>query len=180
MEVKIEELKKTEIDKALKLISEVIVDNFKLDGVDLVKFKKEIDSGLELQRQRLLNFSAKNLPYFLVAKNKEEIVGTIAYGPIDDLIKSALKKMEKSEDKRLITELISVYVKTSIQGKGIGSQLLSEMMRLLKKTEYKYVSLSTGYIGGKKFWEKKFGKPTVVFEKYFPDYGDCWIWIKKV
>jgi DNA repair photolyase/GNAT superfamily N-acetyltransferase len=180
MEIKIGELKKTEINEALKLISEVIIDNFKLDGVDLVKFEKEIDNGIDLQRQRLLSFSAKKIPYFLVAKDKGEIIGTIAYGPIDDLIKSGLKKMEENIDQELITELISVYVKTSFQGKGIGSKLLAEIMKLLKKTNYHYISLSTGYIGAKKFWEKKFGKPTVVFEKYFPDYGDCWVWVKKI
>lgn len=178
MDITIEELNKKDAAEAYHLLTEVIIDNWKTEGIDINKFKKELQGELQGQKDRLDGFCIKGLPYYLVAKYDEEIVGVIAYGPNEKPIKLALKKLKKSEES--MVEVMASYVELSFQRKGIGTKLFNSILEKIKKDDYKYFSLTTGYKKGLKFWSKKLGKPDIILKNYFGEGVHFWVWIRGV
>lgn len=171
-------MEKKDVDKALRLMEEVIIDNFRLAGLDPAKFGKQINEEVKKQKDRLTNLPYCNECSFLVTKLGKNIVGTIGYGPVEPPVIMALKRLGWKG--KSIVEIISLYVKPELQRKGIGSLLFDQIILLIKKRGFQYISLRTGYAKGQNFWSKKLGKPEVILEKYIDGVVDSWVWVKKL
>lgn len=178
MKFVVEKLKPSDIDQALELMSQVISESFKREGMDVNKVKDLLQSEIDSQKQRLTIDPELVFPRFYVAKQEDEIVGVMGYGPIEQTAKDALKKLDQEE--KGVIEIFSAYVDFEKQGRGIGSKLLEAILSDLKNTEFQYFSLFTGYKIGKRFWTKKFGQPTIIMKNYFPFNVDCWAWVKGI
>lgn len=173
MEIKITPFKKIYEKECLDLIKIVVVDGFIDEGIDIIKEKKHLDEELDIQFGRLKEFSHH---YFLAQKEKA-IVGMIAYLQPCEAVKLAMKKIQISS--KSIQEIVAVYIHPDYQRRGIGSQLFTKMLGILKDSKVEFFAVSTGYKKGRSFWTKKLGKESVVFPTYYNGYP-CSIWIRKV
>lgn len=113
--------------------------------------------------------------YFLVATIDEMIIGTIAHGYPNDLIKEytygELSNMQ---------EIGTVYVHPGFQQQGIGNLLLSKMFEILKEKKIEEFCLDSGYKSAQKIWRKKFGEPKYLFKDFWGDGADHMIWRLKL
>lgn len=176
MEIHIDKLKSPEdIVQAKKLAALVIKDNFQKEGLDGPEFRGELLEEI-MRVQKKFNLSNKTQYHFYVARNKTKLIGTAGYGiEISKPILTALE--QSSQEKKSMVELMSFYVNPDFQGRGVGSELLKVVIKDLHLAGCDMVSLYTGYISGRNFWNSKLGEPDVTLPKYFGE-TDCWVWIK--
>jgi ribosomal protein S18 acetylase RimI-like enzyme len=178
MEIVIEQLQKKDLEEILKFIKEVIKDNFLFENRPPGNFEEVIDNEMATQRKRLEeSFGSKGIK-FLVAKKKDEVVGTIGYYYSGPTILKAQEVLKQNFHN--ICEIVSVYVKPEYQRQNIGSLLLKNIFESIKSSPYEYFGLSTAYKKGLAFWRKKFGETTCFLPKYYNDKADCSVWIGKI
>lgn len=113
--------------------------------------------------------------YFLIAKENDKIVGSVEYGPSNELIISCTN----SELKDLV-EIGTVFVHPDYQKKGIGSRLLSLIFEELEKKGIKEFCLDSGYRSAQKIWIKKFGNPQYHLRDYWGENADHMVWRVRV
>lgn len=176
MEMQIERLQTKDIPLARKLTALVIRNNFQSEGLNVLKFRKELrQETIRVQKKFNLSHDAKD--HFFVAKIDNQLVGVAGYGiKISKPIQIALKCSSSEVD---MVELMSFYVNPNLQGQSIGSFLLKAIIQDLNLTDYQRISLYTGYQSGRNFWSRKLGDPSITLSKYFGEV-DCWVWIKKI
>ena len=159
----------------IELINEffeiVLRDTFERNGIaDLIEtFAGEIED-----KRRCLNQdieSAGKNRYFLIAKEDDKIVGSIEYGPSNELIISCT--YEELED---FVEIGTVFVHPDYQNKGIGSRLLNLIFIELEKNGIKEFCLDSGYKSAQKTWIKKFGNPEYHLKDYWGEDADHMVW----
>jgi ribosomal protein S18 acetylase RimI-like enzyme len=177
MEIHIERPQKKDFAEMEELFVAVITNNFKAYGF-YDKYKKDIDREVNKQIQALKKYFESNSKdvCFLIAKEDQKIVGTIAYGePCPDI-----KKYYKV-DLNNIPEIKSAYVLQEYQGKGIGTLLLNEIINVLRDHGYKEFVLDSGYPNAQKFWKKKLGEePAKIVTNRWGAGNDYMIWHKKL
>jgi predicted N-acetyltransferase YhbS len=163
----------------IELINEffeiVLRDTFEKNGIaDLVNL-----IGEEIKdKRRCLNQdieSEGNNRYFLIAKDDDNIVGSIEYGPSNDLIISCTNGKFKS-----LVEIGTVFVHPAYQNNGIGNRMLNLIFKGLEKTGIKEFCLDSGYKSAQKTWTNKFGNPEYYLKDYWEKDVDHMVWIISV
>jgi GNAT superfamily N-acetyltransferase len=159
----------------IELINEffeiVLRDTFEKNGIaDLVNLIEE-----EIKdKRRCLNQDMESNGkdrYFLIAKEDDNIVGSIEYGPSNDLIISCTNgKLKK------LVEIGTVFVHPDYQNKGIGSRMLNLIFIELEKNEIREFCLDSGYKSAQKTWTKKFGNPEYYLKDYWEKDADHMVW----
>lgn len=149
----------------------VIIDTFKRNGIsNLVdSMTEEIEDKRRCLNQDIES-DGKNR-FFLIAKENHKIVGSIEYGPSNELIISCTN----GELKELV-EIGTVFVHPGYQNKGIGSRLLNLIFEELEKNSIKECCLDSGYKTSQKIWINKFGNPQYHLKDYWGEDGDHMIW----
>ncbi|KAB3527272.1 GNAT family N-acetyltransferase [Alkaliphilus serpentinus] len=109
--------------------------------------------------------------YFLVAKDEEKIVGSIEYGPSNELI----HKCTNGEFKDLL-EIGTVFVDPDYQNQGLGSRLLSSIFTEFEYKGVKEFCFDSGYPSAQQVWIKKFGKPAYHIKDFWGEGGDHMVW----
>ena len=109
--------------------------------------------------------------YFLIAKDDDKIVGSIEYGPSNELIVSCTNGKLKE-----LPEIGTVFVHPDYQNKGIGSRMLNLIFMELKKNSIKEVCLDSGYKSAQKTWINKFGNPEYHLKDYWGEDSDHMVW----
>lgn len=180
MNLQIDKLTKKDINKTLELMKATIIDSFLefKESVEKNKFENLVEGEVNTQKQRLEMDPELNFPCFYIARNEEEIVGVIGYGPRGKTVEDALQKLNQKEEG--MVEVFSAYVSPSLQRQGIGSRLLKTLLDDLKNMSHQHYALYTGYTKGKSFWTNRLGNPSVILKNYFPGNVDCWVWIRVV
>ena len=102
--------------------------------------------------------------YFLIAKENDMIVGSIEYGPANELIISCTNRELKG-----LVEIGTVFVHPDYQKKGIASKMINIIVEELEKKGIKELCLDSGYKSAQKFWIKKFGNPEYHLRDYWGD-----------
>lgn len=111
------------------------------------------------------------MPYFLVVKDQEKIVGILSYGKCNDMIIKGSNGKYKD-----IGEIGTAYVLPKYQNKGILTQLLNSMyLHLMRINTYEFV-LDCGFRRSQKIWRKKFGEPNIIMEDYWGKGSHHMIW----
>ena len=159
----------------IELINEffqiVIRDTFERNGIsDLVDL---IAEEIEYKRKCLnqdLESEGKNR-YFLIAKEGDKIVGSIEYGPSNELISSCTN----GELKELV-EIGTVFVHPDYQKKGIGSRMLNLIFKEMEKQGIKEFCFDSGYKSAQKIWVNKFGNPEYHLKDYWGKDSDHMVW----
>ena len=113
---------------------------------------------------------------FFIARNDDQIVGSIGHSDPGKSIRMALEKLPG--DFSSLQEIVSVYVHPDHQERGLGTMMFEEMKDHLHKAGIKYLAVSSGYEGGILFWQKKLGSATIVLPDYYYGYP-AYIWIKE-
>jgi GNAT superfamily N-acetyltransferase len=151
----------------------IITDTFKNDDI---KFS---EADIVKQTQYQLSILDKSLNshdgIFLIAKDNNKIIGTIAITHPNELITENL-----SEDLTNVPEIASVYVLPEYQGKGVGSLLFQAAIKHLQEKDINAFVLDSPFKRAQQFWTKKLGLPIVILKNYWAKGKDHLIWYCKV
>ncbi|TKC18893.1 GNAT family N-acetyltransferase [Robertmurraya kyonggiensis] len=109
--------------------------------------------------------------YFLIAICQDKIIGTIAYGPANEIIMSCLPQSES-----VVHELGTVFVHPENQYQGIGNLLLKSMYQEMSNHGIKQFWLDSGYKRAQYIWQKKFGEPEIFLKDYWEKDAHHMIW----
>ena len=166
---------KNDIKSAYTVFEVSITDTFEKDGAG--DYKEEILSEIEYKKN-ILSSSVNNPNsefYFLVAKVKDNVIGTISFGPCGEAIKKSTNNELNS-----IWELGSLYILPDYQDKGVGSALINSMMNYINELGFKEFCLDSGFKLAQKRWIRKFGKPYIIAKDYWGEDADNMVWLCKV
>lgn len=109
--------------------------------------------------------------FFLIASLDGEVVGSIEYGPCNEL----LNKCTDNAFSHLM-EIGTVFVHPSYQRKGIGNTLLKAMFKEMHKEGHEEVCFDSGYPSAQKVWVSKFGTPEYFLEDYWGEGAHHMVW----
>jgi predicted N-acetyltransferase YhbS len=154
----------------------VIRDTFERNGIsDLVDntIVEEIGSKRRYLNQDIES-DGKNR-YFLIVKEDDKIVGSIEYGPSNELIISCTN----GELKELV-EIGTVFVHPEYQKRGIGNSMLNLIFIELEKHGISEFCLDSGYKSAQKIWINKFGIPEYHLKDYWGEDADHMVWRVRV
>lgn len=160
-----------DIELINKFFEIVIRDTFERNGIG--NLVDEIIEKIEDKRRRLnqdIESDGKNR-YFLIAKEGDKIVGSIEYGPSNELIISCTNGQLKE-----LVEIGTVFVHPDYQNKGIGSRMLKLIFIEMNKNEIKEFCLDCGYKIAQKIWINKFGNPEYHLKDYWGEDADHMVW----
>ena len=115
--------------------------------------------------------SQGNNEFHLIARNSEMIIGVIAFGQPNQIIKD-----RNPIDLLNTPEIKSVYVHPEFQNTGIGNLLLKNILKRLAEKGYKEFCLDSGYINAQRYWKRKFGTPIKILENYWAPNSHHMIW----
>jgi GNAT superfamily N-acetyltransferase len=163
-----------DMEELNQFFSIVIRDTFNKEGISeqLDDMKEEIESKKRYLKTDLESNGAKR--YFLIALDENEIVGSIEYGPVSELIVTCTEGL-LSEG----VEVGTVFVHPDYQRRGLGSLLLNLMLLTLQNRGINEFCLDSGYKNAQKVWRKKFGDPDYLLKDYWGEESDHMIWKRK-
>ena len=149
----------------------VIRDAFEKEG--LGHLEKDITEEI-LHKKRMLEeaMNGQSPVFFLVARWKGQVIGTISFGPCGEIIRSCTDGA--LED---IGELGSLFVLPEMQNQGIGSKLIHVMVHALQRKGIENFCLDSGYKRAQKRWVRKFGEPYSTVKDYWGAGSDHMIWL---
>jgi GNAT superfamily N-acetyltransferase len=169
--IKISRPKFEDIELINEFFEIVIRDTFERNGIShlIDTIEEEIDDKRKCLNQDIES-EGKNR-FFLIAKENDKIIGSIEYGPSNELIISCTN----GELKELV-EIGTVFVHPDYQKKGIGSRMLNLIFIELEKNGINKFCLDSGYKSAQKIWIKKFGFPEYHLEDYWGEDEDHMVW----
>lgn len=173
--IKIRRPKFEDIQELNQFFRIVITDTFNKEGIG--DRLEGINNQIEIKEKYLINDFETNgeKRYFLIALNKEKVIGSIEYGPARGLISNCT-----INDLKGLTEIGTVFVHPDYQKMGIGNLLLKKMYFTLQDKGIEEFCLESGYISAQKIWKKKFGEPDYLLNDYWEKGNDHMIWKIKV
>ncbi|WLR57355.1 GNAT family N-acetyltransferase [Mesobacillus subterraneus] len=150
----------------------VITDTFINEGIgDLVNdMKDEIDSKKRYLESDLGSNGEKR--YFLIALIGDKVIGSIEYGPANEIIR-------KSTDKFTLIEVGTVFVHPEHQRNGLVNVLLKAMYGAFQQRGIEEFWLDSGYKRAQSIWKKKFGEPEILLKNYWGEDFHHMIWSVK-
>lgn len=98
---------------------------------------------------------------FMAAYWKGEVVATIAYGPVNELI-------QEHGDPTIqdLYEIGTVYVHPELHGYGIGTFMVQGLLKQLAAIGAEAVILDSGYKTAQAMWTRKLGEPTYLWKDF--------------
>ncbi|MBP0726676.1 GNAT family N-acetyltransferase [Bacillus sp. RG28] len=153
----------------------VITDTYIREGIGhlLDDIEKEIDI-----KQKYLNLDIESNGenrYFLLAVINNQVIGSIEYGPVSNLISELTNNSLKE-----VVEVGTVYVHPDFQDIGIGTLLLNVMYLTLKNKGIEDFCLDSGYKRAQKIWTNKFGEPDYLIKDYWSQGFHHMIWRRSI
>ncbi|WP_412059753.1 GNAT family N-acetyltransferase [Metabacillus idriensis] len=160
-----------DIEELNQFFSKVIRDTFDREG--LSELLDDIKDEIESKKQYLktdLDSNGENR-YFLIAFYEKEIVGSIVYGPVSELITTCTEGAYRED-----IEVGTVFVHPDYQRRGLGTLLLNLMILTLQNRGINEFCLDSGYKNAQNVWTKKFGEPDYLLKDYWGAGSDHMIW----
>ncbi|WP_379129711.1 GNAT family N-acetyltransferase [Paenibacillus sp. sgz500958] len=171
----ISQLTQADMHSVNRLFEASITDAFVQEGLGHLQedIQQEIESKKRMVEESLDPTITDT--WFLLAKVKEVVVGTISVAPCGEVIRSCTE--HRLDD---VSELGSLYVLPSYQSQGIGSTLIQAMVSFLDKKGTDRFCLDSGYKRAQARWLRKFGMPYLTVPDYWGPGSDHMIWLCKV
>ncbi len=164
----------TDVDSTDLVFEKTIRDAFEKEG--LGHLEEDITDEIEYKKRMLeASFSEENNIHFLIARVDDLTIGTISFGPCGEIIKKCTENELEN-----IGELGSLFVLPDYQNRGIGSVLISSLMKELHISGIESFCLDSGYKRAQKKWIHKFGKPYKIVKDYWGEGSDHMIWLCRV
>lgn len=164
-----------EIESVNEFFELVIRDTFERNGIaDLVE---TLEEEIEDKRKCLnedIESNGENR-YFLIVTIDDMIIGSIEYGPANNLIITCTNGELKD-----LVEVGTVFVHPEYQTKGIGNLMLMHLYNELNNKGIKEFCIDSGYKSAQKIWIKKFGEPEYHLKDYWGEGADHMVWRLKV
>ncbi|WP_226087628.1 GNAT family N-acetyltransferase [Mesobacillus sp. S13] len=153
----------------------VITDTFIQEGIgdQLDDLNEEIKGKRRYLESDYLSNGENR--YFLIAFQGDKIIGSIEYGPANEIIRKCAKN---SYDHLL--EVGTVFVHPDYQRNGVGNLLLKAMYDTLHQRGIEEFWLDSGYKRAQSIWKKKFGEPEILLKNYWGEDFDHMIWRVRV
>ncbi|WP_025028958.1 GNAT family N-acetyltransferase [Caldalkalibacillus mannanilyticus] len=169
--IEIKRPSKTDFDRLIDFFRLVIIDTFTKEGISHLKddIEKEIKNKIHYLHMDLESNGKDR--YFLIALEHNQVIGTIEYGPISQLINDCTQG--EFED---LVEVGTLFVHPDHQKLGIGTLLLNTVYLTLQSHGINEFCLDSGYNGAQKVWKKKFGEPDYLLKDYWGRGYDHMIW----
>jgi len=167
---------KSEDSKQLNEFFEtVITDTFNKEGIG--EKVDDIKDEIELKKKYIESDFKSNGEerFFLVALYDGNIIGSIEYGPVSDLIRRYTNNAYKG-----LIEVGTVFVHPDFQRNGVGNLLLKTIYSVMPKKGIGEFCLDSGYNRAQMIWKKKFGDPDYLLKDYWGKGNDHMIWRIKV
>lgn len=163
-----------DLEPTCQVFERVIIDAFEKEG--LGHLEEEI-TGEILHKKRMLKeaMNDQNPVFFLVARWKDQVIGTISFGPCGEIIRECTDGALEN-----IGELGSLFVLPELQNQGVGSKLIHAMIRELHRRGTENFCLDSGYKRAQKRWVRKFGEPYSIVKDYWGEGSNHMIWLCKV
>lgn len=173
--IDIRRARREDLEELNRFFRIVITDTFTKEGIgDLVN---EMEEEIETKKRYIaadLDSCGENR-YFLIALDGNQIVGSIAYGPANDLICKCTENAYEN-----LIEIGTVFVHPQYQNNGVGNSLLNAMYRALRDRDIEEFCLDSGYKTAQKIWQKKYGTPAYWMKDFWSEGSDHMIWKVKV
>ncbi|MGB3261476.1 GNAT family N-acetyltransferase [Paenisporosarcina sp.] len=149
----------------------MITDTFNKEGIGHLvnEMQEEIETKKQFIEQDL--DSGGEYRYFLIALERDQIIGSIAIGPANELICTCTGNAFKD-----LTEIGTVFVHPEYQQKGIGNLLLNAIYRAMENKAIEEFCLDSGYKTAQKIWQKKYGSPAYLLNDFWGAGSDHMIW----
>lgn len=166
--------KERDIEELSALFDKTIRHTFIKEGITELQelLIEEIEDKKRITRDYVSN-PGKTYKMF-IATIDGKIVGSITYGPCNDLIKELSNKAYSH-----LGEIGTVYVLPEYQGLGVGRALLNTILIALRSSQIDEFTLDSGYKTAQKYWEKRLGSPEINKENYWGSGNSHKIWKKR-
>ena len=163
-----------DLNDAFHVFETVVRDTFEQEG--LGHLEEEIVGEIH-HKKKMLTEAIENQGdvFFLVARWKGQVIGTISFGPCGEIIRACTDGA--LED---IGELGSLLILPEMQNQGVGSKLIYAMIHELHRKGIEVFCLDSGYKRAQKRWVRKFGEPYSIVKDYWGEGSDHMIWLCKV
>ncbi len=178
MQLAFHKLQEGDISEVLSLIERVTHESYVFEKRNMDEYEKVLKEEMIMQKERLKESLNNTLPHILMAKEDDQIIGTIGIHSISKSVKEGLQKLDYEPNS--IVEIVLLYVDPRYQKRGIGTLLYNAILLTLQFSSYHYFAISTAFDKGIAFWTKTLGKARIVLQNYYEDSVDCYVWIKKV
>lgn len=149
----------------------VIDDTFLKNGID--HLEEAILEEKDDKRKTLMeDFNSQGQKrYFLLAVIEDKIVGSIEFGPSNDLIDECTNGELKTW-----YEVGTVYVHPEYQKKGVSKLLYDAITEVMKSRGIGKYCLDSGYPIAQKIWTRRFGKPDYHLKDFWGPGSDHMVW----
>ncbi|WP_261134019.1 GNAT family N-acetyltransferase [Bacillus sp. Marseille-Q3570] len=164
-----------DVEALHQLFKIVITDTFAKEGIE--HMQDDLLEEIEVKKNYLKSDLERNgeKRYFLIAEERDKIIGCIEYGPASELIRTCTNNAYHG-----LMELGTVFVHPDYQRKGVGNHLLNEIYRTFVEKSIDEFCLDSGYRRSQTIWRKKFGKPDYLLKDFWGEGYDHMIWRVKV
>jgi len=166
----------TDLAEAAVFFRHTIEDTFLRNHIPVVpptELAQECAWKLEALQADLKSCGAER--YFLIARERGGIVGTVALSPASEFVREHIPAIYHAW-----TCITTVLVKPSWQCRGIGTQLLSAALGELRRREEPGFLLDTGYATARVYWTAKLGEPDHVLPRFWYGKDDHCFWVRGV
>ncbi|MDN5352824.1 MAG: aminoglycoside 6-adenylyltransferase [Clostridiales bacterium] len=163
-----------EQERVLDFFKCVLEDTFEKNG--LSHMTDTLISEIEDKKRCLFqDFESEGESrYFLIAVAGETILGSIEYGPSNDLIGTCTQGVLSD-----CFEIGTVFVHPDYQKNGLGEHLLKALFSEMKRVGISEFCLDSGYPIAQKIWLRRFGTPAYHLKDYWGKGADHMIWLIK-
>lgn len=113
--------------------------------------------------------------FFLIAEYQGRIIGSIEYGPSNELIEQCTNNELKD-----MLEIGTVFVHPDYQRQGLSALLFYQLFCELDKRRVDEICFDSGYKIAQSIWSKRFGRPQYYLKDYWGEDRHHMVWRVKV
>ncbi len=139
----------------------------------IVGFDDDMVEEIAIKKAKLRRdlASAGEEYHFLLAVMDGRIVGTMCYGPSNDLLNKASEQRTRD-----IKEIGCLLILKEYQGRGIAMELARASTQAMAHAGHTRCCLDCGYVKAQKMWISKLGTPHYCLDNYWQNGIDHYVW----
>ncbi len=139
----------------------------------IIGFDEDMVEEIAIKKMKLRrDLASEGKDYhFLLAMMDGRIVGTMCYGPSNDLLNKTTE--QRTRDTK---EIGCLLILKEYQGRSIAMELARASTEAMRDAGYTRCCLDCGYKKAQKMWINKLGAPHYCLENYWQNGIDHYVW----